>query len=583
MEELITNELDKCVGCNRCLRVCPIDEANITTKIDGMTKIKIDGDKCISCGACLTACHHGSRGYIDDTERFFSDLRSGVPISVMTAPAMKANLDEWGRLLSWFRQIGVKGIYDVSFGADICIWAHIRYLQKTGLKPLITQPCPSIVSYILRHRSELKKYLSPVHSPMCCAAIFMDKYEKTGTRIAAISPCIAKKREFINAGIVDYNVTIAKLNKYIADHNIVFPSEQSGFDGFESGLGSLFPMPGGLKENVEYYLGKSLRIDKSEGPQIVYEHLNEYAHQPESQLPVLFDVLNCQEGCNQGTGIGGGHSIFEINAKMDVARQKSIQSDRKEYLDKIFNVFDEMLKLEDFLRVYNAPSVAPIRVSEADIQAAFLALGKHNEAEKTFDCGACGCDSCYEMAQKVAKGVNTPLNCVEKARHELIDQQRETNTIQTKNLNNLETILSDTTRIKEMTESIVVNIDDITDAIFEYNAMIRNIEKIALQVNIIALNASIEAARAGRHGRAFNVVAEEIRALAQSSSSSAQQTNAASEKAAEAIGAVNEMIVKISENVNASYDNITSITQNTKILLKHEDSAVSYDAESIES
>jgi len=418
---------------------------------------------------------------------------------------------------------------------------------------------------------------------MCCAAIFMDKYEKTGTRIAAISPCIAKKREFVNAGIVDYNVTIAKLNKYIADNNILFPSEQSGFDGFEAGLGSLFPMPGGLKENVEYYLGKSLRIDKSEGPQTVYEHLNEYAHQPESKLPVLFDVLNCQEGCNQGTGIGGGQSIFEINAKMDVARQKSIQSDRKEYLDKIFGVFDEMLNLEDFLRVYNAPSVAPIRVSEADIQAAFLALGKHNEAEKTFDCGACGCDSCYEMAQKVAKGVNTPLNCVEKARHELIDQQRETNAIQTKNLNNLETILSDTTRIKEMTESIVVNIDDITDAIFEYNAMIRNIEKIALQVNIIALNASIEAARAGRHGRAFNVVAEEIRALAQSSSSSAQQTNAASEKAAEAIGAVNEMIVKISENVNASYDNITSITQNTKILLKHEDSAVSYDAESIES
>jgi len=400
----------------------------------------------------------------------------------------------------------------------------------------------------------------------------MSKYEKIGTRIAAISPCIAKKREFINTDIVDYNITIIKLNKYIEDHNIVFPAEPSGFDGFNTGLGSLFPMPGGLKENVEYYLGKSVRIDKSEGPQIVYKHLDEYALQDESKLPVLFDVLNCQEGCNQGTGIGVEHSIFELNTKMDAARQKSIKSDRKEYLDILFRKFDETLNLDDFLRLYKSPRIEPIRITDADIEAAFISLGKFDIKERTFDCGACGCDSCYEMAVKVAKGVNTPLGCVEKARHDTIDQQMESNEIQKKNLNNLETILSDTTRIKEMTEAIVLNIDDITDAIFEYNAMIRNIEKIALQVNIIALNASIEAARAGRHGRAFNVVAEEIRALAQSSSSSAQQTNAASKKAAEAIGSVNDMIVKISDNVNASYDNIASITQNTKILLKHEDS-----------
>jgi ferredoxin len=288
-----------------------VPEANVARMEGENNKVSIDNKKCIACGACLRSCQHGVRDFVDDTASFFADLRQGKPISLFFAPASRSNLENWGRILTLLRNLGVRKVYDVSLGADICTWANIRHIQKKNPPSVITQPCPVIVNYILKHRPALLPYLSPAQSPMLCTAIYMRKYQGITEKLAALSPCIAKSDEFEDTGgLVSYNVTFLKLEEYIKEHHLVLPEKESGYDHIDCALGSIFPMPGGLKENVEFMIGKKMRIDKSEGQGVVYRALDAFAREPAENLPALFDVLNCPEGCNLGTGCRHVKNIF---------------------------------------------------------------------------------------------------------------------------------------------------------------------------------------------------------------------------------------------------------------------------------
>ncbi len=563
MRQLIYCDTGKCKGCNRCIRVCPVSEANYAYLDNGKAKVNIDHNKCIVCGACIKICMHNAREYADDTLKFIEDLQKGEEISMIVAPANRANFEDWKKVLAWLRAMGVHAIFDVSLGADICTWAHIRFIQTRNPQPLITQPCPVIVNYIIKYRHELLKNLSPVHSPMLCTAVFMKKKLNISHKIAALSPCIAKAHEFEDTGHVSYNVTFAKLAEYIRNENIRLPDEDFRFNSVESSLGKIYSMPGGLKENIEYYLGKNLRIDKSEGQGTVYRALDEYAQADPDCLPAVFDVLNCPEGCNMGTACVHEHSQFEVGKIMDDARQASMRMyPRKDQDDMtaLFEAFDRQLELKDYMRKYKKQAVIPKTVTEEDIENAFIELEKFTPEERQHNCYACGSFTCREMAERIAKGINISDNCIEKTRHNITRQHEAFAMEKSNNLKQIHEIAQEVSEIKRLYDDVLGGIKNIDHAMEQYAKMAREVNSMSMQTNLLSLNASIEAARAGSAGKGFAVVAQAIRDLAQESQKSVDIATNTSAFAKQSLEYINEAGSKVDETVKRISEYVSNVS-----------------------
>ena len=505
----IRTDTEKCVRCNSCVSRCLVSANKHFFNKNRELKVDIIDERCIQCGECVKVCTHNARYFVDDTEQFFLDIGK-YEIAVVVAPAVLHNFRNYKNLVGWLKHIGIPVVYDISFGADITTWAYLKLYEDNHSRSVISQPCPVIVNYIEHFEPSLLPNLAPVHSPTLCTAIYLRRYKNFNGKIAMISPCIAKESEFNDPNTQDYvsyNVTVSQLKKYLDKNKIDLNNYRAlEFDNIHPNLGFTFSRPGGLRENVDFYTNSDLWVKQTEGIAHIVEYLKEYKQRKEmgKPIPQLVDILNCMKGCNCGTATNCDIELDDIDYETNKMKKRFLvernqdAATSKSNINPLFEMFDNELDPEDFTRFYDDKSLR-IRnkgksYDEVEMmdrtEQIYQTLGKNTYEKRNHNCNACGFHTCSNFVKAVAEGKAMIEICYYYSYMMLRVKFRAIEAALEENLSQTENKLND----------------------IESNQSILN--DVAKSINLIAINASIEAASAGTYGMGFTVVASEIKKLA---------------------------------------------------------------------
>ena len=213
-------------------------------------------------------------------------------------------------------------------------------------------------------------------------------------------------------------------------------SKYNGFDEIEYGLGSVYPQPGGLRENVEHFLGRDVFIRQIEGEKHVYHFLEAYADRVKAgkELPFMVDALNCGGGCIYGTATNPENEmnddiLLEIHnqrVKSNSHNKKSAWSKNIDYAArlKLLNEQFKKLNLDDFVCTYEVKDNRMEEVPEEVLENVFMKMKKFEPEQRNINCGACGYKNCKTMATAVACGINVVDNCIHYVKDELGETMR---------------------------------------------------------------------------------------------------------------------------------------------------------------
>ncbi len=418
MYNSIELDIDKCVGCAHCMRVCPTEAIRIR---EG--KAVLNEKLCIDCGECIRACPHHAYDVKQDNIKEILDYKYRVAIVPSVFFGQFPEKVTNSQVHEAMRELGFTHVFEIEGGIEYLREKINELIRNPEVpKPIISSFCPSIVRLIQLRFPSLLENVAPLRTPTDLAAMYYtEKLVDEGAKreeigMFYVTQCPAKKsavnhpvgeKKSALTGVININMVYNKVYRQVLRGELADTSEEDRWrdNVLVNDRAIRWMMTGGEANTVA---GRTLAID---GMTNVIKFLEKV--ESEDLLGIDFlEIRACDESCAGGV-LNSENRFLAVERlktrarevkhrlKHDPSATRKTYSDKKGYLLKHIELEEPF---EDkSITMAGSRAEAMKRMKRKRELMCFL---------PGIDCGACGAPTCQALADDIVNRNGALSNCI---------------------------------------------------------------------------------------------------------------------------------------------------------------------------